>query len=70
MFLKTLFEARVPLDHPFTHQGQRRTLQEVGDGVHLLLRPREVVTEANMLPGNIIAFAARPRRCDQVPPSV
>jgi hypothetical protein len=56
-FLKTLLEAGVPLDHPFTHQGRRRTLKEVADGTHLLFRPREVMTEANMLPWSIIALA-------------
>jgi len=56
MFLKTLLEAGVPLDHAFTHQGQRRTLQEVVDGAHLLFRPREVMASANMLPWSIIAF--------------
>ena len=57
MFLKTLLEAGVPLDHAFPHQGQRRTLQEVVDGAHLLFRPREVMSEANMLPWSIIALA-------------
>jgi len=57
MFLKTLLEAGVPLDHSFTHQGQRRTLQEIADGAHLLFRPREVMAEANMLPWSIIALA-------------
>jgi hypothetical protein len=57
MFLKTLLEAGVPLDHAFSHQGQRRTLQEVADGAHLLFRPREIMTEANMLPWSIIALA-------------
>jgi len=57
MFLKTLLEAGVRLDHAFTHQGQPRTLQEVVDGAHLLFRPREVMNEANMLPWSIIALA-------------
>ena len=57
MFLKTLSEAGVPLDHAFTHQGQRRTLGEVVEGARLLFRPREVMTDANMLPWSIIAFA-------------
>jgi len=56
MFLKTLLEAGVPLDHGFTHHGQQRTLQEVVEGAHLLFRPREVMTEANMLPWSIIAL--------------
>ena len=57
MFLKTLLEAGVPLDHPFTHQGQRRTLHEVVDGARLLFRPREVMASANMLPWSTIALA-------------
>jgi hypothetical protein len=57
MFLKTLLEAGVPLDDTFTHQGRRRTLREVVNGAHLLFRPREVMTEANMLPWSIIALA-------------
>ena len=39
-FLKTLLEAGVRMDHPFTHQGQRRTLQYVVAGARLLFRPR------------------------------
>ena len=39
MFLKTMLEAGVPLDHPFTHQGRRHTLQDVVDGARALLRP-------------------------------
>jgi len=55
-FLDALLEAGVPLDHPFTHQGRRRTLKEVADGAHLLFRPREVMPAANMLPWSIIAL--------------
>ncbi len=57
MFLKTLLEAGVPVDHGFTHQGQRRTLHEVVEGARALFRPREVITQPNMLPWSLIAFA-------------
>jgi hypothetical protein len=57
MFLKTLLEAGVPLDHAFTHQGQRRALRDVVEGARALFRPREVVGQANMLPWSLIAFA-------------
>jgi hypothetical protein len=32
MFLKTMLEAGVPLNYPFTHQGSRRSLRDVLDG--------------------------------------
>jgi len=57
MFLKTLLEAGVPLDHAFTHGGRPRALREVAEGARVLFRPAHVVGEANMLPWSIIAFA-------------
>lgn len=57
MFLKTLIEAGVPLDHAFTYQRRRRTLREVADGASALFRPADVITQPNMLPWSIIAFA-------------
>jgi hypothetical protein len=57
MFLKTLLEAGVPLDYRFTHQGQQRTVREVVEGARMLFRPSEVITQANMLPWSLIAFA-------------
>jgi hypothetical protein len=56
MFLKTMLEAGVPLDYSFTHGGRRRTLREVVDGAHALLRPSQVVDSANSLPWSIIAL--------------
>ena len=57
MFLKTMLEAGVPLDHPFTHEGRRRTLREVLDGARTLFRPTQVAGSPNMLPWSMIAFA-------------
>lgn len=57
MFLKTLLEAGVPLDHAFTHQGRRRTLREVVEGSRALFRPSEVAGQANLLPWSLNAFA-------------
>jgi hypothetical protein len=56
MFVKTLLEAGVPLDQAFMHQGQRRTMREVVEGARARFRPREVITEPNMLPWSLIAF--------------
>jgi hypothetical protein len=57
MFLKTLLEAGVALDHGFMLQGRRRTLGEVVDGARALFRPNEVIKDADMLPWSMIAFA-------------
>jgi hypothetical protein len=57
MFLKTMLEAGVPLDYAFVHQGRRRTLRDVVDGATKLFRPDGVITQPNMLPWSIIAFA-------------
>ena len=57
MFLKTLLEAEVPLDHGFTHQGRRRTLREVVEGARALFRPSEVIGQPNTLPWSLIAFS-------------
>jgi hypothetical protein len=57
MFLKTMLEAGVPLDHAFTHQGSRRTLRDVLDGARALFRPAKVGGTANMLPWSLIAFS-------------
>lgn len=56
MFLKTMLEAGVPLDHAFTHKGTRRTLQDVVEGARALLRPSAVVSSPNALPWSIIAL--------------
>jgi hypothetical protein len=57
MFLKTLLEAGVNLDHRFTLKGRERALGEVVDGARALFRSTEVITQANMLPWSMIAFA-------------
>jgi hypothetical protein len=57
MFLKTLLEAGVSLDHPFTHQGTRRTLRDVLESARFLFRPGQVIGDPNMLPWSIIAFS-------------
>ena len=57
MFLKTMIEAGVPLDHTFTHDRQARTLSDLVDGAHALFRPSQVVGQPNMLPWSIIALA-------------
>ncbi len=64
MFLKTLLEAGVPLDHGFTHQGSRRTLRDVLEGARGLFRPSQVIGDASALPWSLIAFArtAPPQR--------
>jgi len=56
MFLKTMLEAGVPLDHGFTHEGRRRTLQDVRDGARALLRPDLVLSVPNALPWTLIAL--------------
>lgn len=56
MFLKTLLEAGVPLDHAFTHEGRRRTLRDVVDGARVLLRPTLVTSVPNALPWSLIAL--------------
>jgi hypothetical protein len=57
MFLKTLLEAGVPLDHSFVHRGRKRTLRDVVESAHALFRPAEVISDPNMLPWSLIAFA-------------
>jgi hypothetical protein len=57
MFVKTLLEAGVPLDYAFTHEGRRRTVNEVVEGARALFRPSEVITQPNMLPWSLITFA-------------
>jgi hypothetical protein len=56
MFLKTMLEAGVPLDHPFTHEGRRRALREVLEGARALFRPRDVIPVPNNLPWSLIAL--------------
>ena len=56
MFLKTMLEAGVPLEHTFTHRGRRRTLHDVVDGAHGLFRPKLVQAVPNNLPWSIIAL--------------
>jgi hypothetical protein len=56
MFLKTMLEAGVPLDHAFTHKGRRRTLQDVVEGARALLRPTLVASSPNALPWSLIAL--------------
>jgi hypothetical protein len=56
MFLKTLLEAGVPLDHAFTHEGRRRKMQDVVDGARALFQPRAAVATPNALPWSVIAF--------------
>ena len=56
MFLKTLLEAGVPLDHAFTHEGRRRTLRDVVDGARGLFRPTPVSSVPNALPWSLIAL--------------
>ena len=43
MFLKTLLEAGVPLDHGFTHEGNRLTLHDVLEGARGLFRPSQIM---------------------------
>jgi hypothetical protein len=57
MFLKTMLEAGVPLDHAFTFQRRTRTLGEVVEGAHALFRPSQVIGQPNVLPWSIIALA-------------
>lgn len=57
MFLaEALLEPEVPLDHAFTHQGSRRTLQDVVDGAHALFRPTWATADPNRLPWSVIAL--------------
>jgi hypothetical protein len=56
MFLKTMLEAGVTLEHGFTHKGRRRTLHEVVDGARALLRPALVASVPNALPWSLIAL--------------
>jgi hypothetical protein len=57
MFLKTMLEAGVSLDHTFMHQGRRRSLRDVLDGARALFRPSQLGGSPNMLPWSIIAFS-------------
>ncbi|MGH2607689.1 MAG: hypothetical protein ACRDHF_01255 [Tepidiformaceae bacterium] len=54
MFLKTMLEAGVSLDHAFMHKGTRRTLQDVVEGARALLRPASIVSSPNALPWSLI----------------
>jgi hypothetical protein len=56
MFLKTLLEAGVPLDHAFTHKGRRRTLGDVVEGARALIRPALVASSPNAVPWSLIAL--------------
>lgn len=57
MFLKTMLEAGVPLDHAFTHnKGHRRTLQDVVEGARALIRPTLIASSPNALPWSLIAL--------------
>jgi hypothetical protein len=56
MFLKTMLEAGVPLDHGFTHGGRRLKLQDVVDDARVLLRPHIAVATPNALPWSVIAL--------------
>jgi len=56
MFLKTMLEAGVPLDHAFMHQGRRQTVQDVVDGARALLRPAPIASSPNALPWSLIAL--------------
>jgi hypothetical protein len=56
MFLKTLLEAGVPLDHTFTHEGRLRTLRDLVDGARGLFRPTLVSSAPNALPWTLIAL--------------
>lgn len=57
MFLaEALLEPEVPLDHAFTHQGSRWTLQDVVEGAHLLFRPKWATAHPNRLPWSVIAL--------------
>src|SRR5262249_12798272 len=65
MFLKTMLEAGVPMDHSFKHEGRRRTLRDVVDGARGLFRPKLVMQVPNNLPWSIIALtrtAGSPRQ--------
>jgi hypothetical protein len=57
MFLKTMLEAGVPLDHAFTHEGRRRRLRDVADSARVALRPRFATTTPNALPWSVIALS-------------
>lgn len=57
MFLaEALLEPGVPLDHAFTHEGSRQTLQDVVDGAHALFRPQWATAHPNRLPWSVIAL--------------
>lgn len=56
MFLKTMLEAGVPLDHAFKHDGRWRSLADVVDGAHSFFRPKPVISVPNALPWSIIAM--------------
>lgn len=56
MFLKTMLEAGVPLDHAFMHEGRRRTLGDVVEGARAQLRPKLVISAPNNLPWSLIAL--------------
>ncbi len=55
-FLKTMLEAGVPLNQPFTHMGQRRTLSDLVEGARLLFDPVGM-TDPLIIPWSLIAFS-------------
>ena len=55
-FLKTMLEAGVPLDHTFTHRGQRRTVSDLVEGARLLFEPSKM-TDPQIIPWSLIAFS-------------
>jgi len=65
MFLsEALLEAGVGVEHAFTYQGRRRTVQDLVDGARARFRPNVVESDANLLPWTVIALArtTRPQR--------
>jgi hypothetical protein len=56
MFLKTMLEAGVPLDHAFTHKGRRRTVQDMVEGARALIRPTLIASSPNAVPWSLIAL--------------
>jgi hypothetical protein len=66
MFLKTLLEAQVPLEHGFVREGRAHTVREVVDGARALFRPHVATSHPNRLPWSLIALtwtaaSGRPR---------
>ncbi len=58
MFLsEALLDAGVGVEHAFTHEGRRRTIQDLVDGARARFRSKVVESDSNALPWTVTALA-------------